>query len=730
MRDFFRDHAGALLVSVYFVVMALLFSTATPIFETPDEGGHFGTITAILEDGALPLLDPSVPMSESRALQAHHPPLYYLTALPLIAPFELADLNDYYQINPLNTVGTFSYNNQNAYLHRLTPRGDTHLALRLVRGFSIFLSLGTLWLVYQAGIALTDRKMVGLVAMAFVASLPTFVFISGGVSNDNLATLLYAAGTLWMVRAWQRSTIPLREGILLGLILSGAALTKLNVVPLFGVVYLWLFIGAVLGRFTWRSVFQAGFLTLGMAAVLAGWWYLRNFQIYGDPLAMEATNAIWSRGAAPSQWDAIWFEAQGVWDSFWLVLGSFNVRGPDWVYAYSRWLVGLSLIGVGIAFWRERDWQLPILFLLTVVMAVIVTLILATREINVSQGRILFPFLAAFAVGIVIGWRALLTERFMWIPLLPLIAITLATPFSILPDAYRGLVPVAALPPEAQAINLQAETITVLGYHVHEEVLFSGDVATMDVYLQGQHPDDLVLFAKIVDPVSDVPVGGVDVYPGMTYTSQFDPAQIYRVRLKFTVNEARLTGFISRRMEFVLGWRILDPSDTDIMNVIPWTDANGNDIGTLRFAGIPFLNPEYTPPPADNLTEINFGDSFMLAGYTLSANELSAGGVLDITTNWRSLSNPTQDWVLTMGLVDEAGQLIAQQDGDPAFFPTSGWQSGLAHSETRTITLPPDIASDTLRLYIAWYDRETGARLPVGDADAYFVEQEFLAQGQ
>lgn len=721
--SFFQEHKVALLISLYFVLMAMLYSAATPIFETPDEGGHFGTITAILDDGALPLLDPNIPMSESRSLQAHHPPLYYLTALPLVAPFQRDDISDYYQINPLNTVGTFAYNNQNAYLHRLTPRGDTHLAIRLVRGFSIFLSLGTLWLVYQTGVALTKHKRIGLVAMALVASIPTFVFISGGVSNDNLATLLYAAGTLWLVRAWQRSTLPLREGVLLGVILSGAALTKLNVVSLFGIAYLWLFVGALQGRFTWRSAIQTGFLTMGMVVLLSGWWYLRNFQLYGDPLAIDATNAIWSRGTAPSSWEAIWFEAKGVWESFWLVLGSFNVRGPNWVYDYARWLVGFSLIGIGLALWREREWRLPILLLITIVSIVITTLIITTREINVSQGRILFPFLAAFAVLVVLGWRALLTERFMWIPLVPLIAMTITTPFIILPDAYRSLVPVDALPQEAQPLRVQAETITLMGYHVHDDVLYSGDVATMDIYLQGQHPDDLVLFGKIVDPVSDVPVGGVDVYPGMTYTSQFDPSQIYRVRLKFSVNEARLTSFISRRMEFVLGWRILDPADTDMMRVIPWTDNNGTDIGTLRFAGIPFINPAYVPPAAETPVQINFGDLFALEGYTLSSTELSAGGALDITTNWRALGVPAQNWVLTMGLVDEAGQLIAQQDGDPAFFPTSGWQSGLAHTEMRTIILPADVASGTLRLYIAWYDRETGERLSVGDADAYVVEQ-------
>ncbi len=713
-----RQHGAALVISLYFVLLALAYGMATPIFEGPDEAGHFFYVQVLLETGELPpLLDyESMWAGEESTLQAHHPPLYYFLGAPLVALTERADLDDYTFINPFAASGTASYNNLNAWVHRLQPRGDTHLAVWMLRLLSISMGTVTLWLVYGTAQTVSGSRGIGLAAMLLVASLPTFIFVSAMASNDNLTTMLYAAGTFWTVRIWQKQTISLRDMLLLGLILAGIALTKLNGLTLFGVVWGALILGMLLRRLSWKQVLLSIGISGAMAALLAGWWYLRNLQVYGDPFALDATLRIWSRGSPPRTLEAALFEARGVWESFWFVLGAFNVRGADWVYSLAALLTAVGGAGLLVAFWRRQSLRWLLLILLGIVLLAITALILATRQINVSQGRILFPMLAAWGTLMVIGWRELLGKRFYALLLIPLVIAALSGPFALRRDfAFPQIV--GQLPADAIPLNAFVGNLEMVGYRLHQTHFYTDDVFAMTLYVRGNHPQNPALFVKLIDPVSDVPVGGVDTYPGMTLTEDFSPDVIYAIPIRFEVDETRVTGFFSRQMDLVIGWRIVDPADLDVLNVLPWRDAVGNPLDTLRVPASVFVQPDYKAEFARMVEGVQFGENIALLGTTLSATELQPGEALEVTTAWETLATPNRDWVLSVGLVDDTFSLVTNADGDPAFFPTSGWLPGLQHNDTRTLIIPPETAPGEYRLYLAWYDRSTGERLiPQGSA--------------
>lgn len=706
------DHRYAAVVTVLFVVIGLLYLSATPPFEAPDESAHFLYAHTWIETGELPVMKSYQEMWQSGQLAGHHPPLYYaLLSLPLRLT-ERTDLADYYIANPFASIGTVTLNNQNVFLHLMTHTGDTGIAIMLGRLVSIALGVATLWFVYGSAYLITADPAFSAWVMLLAGSIPTFVFISAAINNDNLATALFSAGILWLVRVVQQRTLTSRNAILIGVILGGLALTKLNTIMMFGLVGGTLFIGLLFKRFTLRSVVMTLLLAGGISMALAGWWYVRNWQLYGDPLALSATERIWSRGQPPTEWNAILFEAKGVWESFWLVLGWFNIRGGDWFYSYIAVVIALGGLGVLVQVYRDRSFRQYFVLFGAIIMLLVIGLAITTRQINVSQGRILFPGLAAITILMVSGWRTLLGPRWYWLPIIPFFAVAAATPFIYIQPAFRLPQPVAALPEDATPVTARADGLELLGYRYTSRISKQGSV-TVDLYIRGSNPANPTLFIKLIDPVTQVPVGGVDLYPGMTYTSQFDPLTIYQVSATFVVDDARITDYFSRRTHLIFGWRYYDADQPESGDFLVWQDASGISLTTLMLPGPVYIQPDYVPPEAQISSTIRFGDAIQLTGYSVTPIDRD----LHIATNWFSVDRPGQDWVISIGLLNEQNELVAQADGDPAYFPTGYWEAGLAHRDERTIVLPDELPSGSYRLYITLYDRENNAQLPVSGPD-------------
>ena len=126
-------------------------------------------------------------------------------------------------------------------------------------------------------------------ATGFAALLPVHLYSSAYFSNESLHTLLASLALLATLAllAAERVT-PLRAagvGALFGL----AALTKFSVLLLLPVA------AAVLAL-RWPTHWRAGLAALGAFAGVAGWFYLRNAWVFGDPLM-----ANWGEMPGPGQ---------------------------------------------------------------------------------------------------------------------------------------------------------------------------------------------------------------------------------------------------------------------------------------------------------------------------------------------------------------------------------------------------------------------------------------------
>src|SRR5581483_9609383 len=95
------------------------------------------------------------------------------------------------------------------------------------------------------------------------------------------------------------------------------------------------------------------------------------------------------------------------------------------------------------------------------------------------------------------------------------------------------------------------------------------------------------------------------------------------------------------------------------------------------------------------------------------------GEALAVDLLWRAEREPDRDYAIFVHLVDAAGRLVAQHDGEPdgGRFPTSLWTPGEGVTDAHALSLPTDLPAGRYTLLAGAYDRQTGARLsgPGGD---------------
>ena len=212
--------AATLLIATY-ILLAITYSTNIWIYEAPDEPGHIELIMNLINTKSLPV------QSIEQPNYAHHPPLYYVLAA---LPASLADINDLSalpRINPNfvwpgqdtpaiafhNTAETFPYNGR-------------VLAIHLARAVSILSGIVTLLLTISIGWSLfPQQKEMGLLATAFVAFNPQFLFVTSTVNNDSLL-IAASTGVIWQLLRTLRQPDAYREWILLGIGSALAILTK------------------------------------------------------------------------------------------------------------------------------------------------------------------------------------------------------------------------------------------------------------------------------------------------------------------------------------------------------------------------------------------------------------------------------------------------------------------------------------------------------------------------
>ena len=99
---------------------------------------------------------------------------------------------------------------------------------------------------------------------------------------------------------------------------------------------------------------------------------------------------------------------------------------------------------------------------------------------------------------------------------------------------------------------------------------------------------------------------------------------------------------------------------------------------------------------------------------------VAAGQTALVELRWQTVAPLNEKYVVTLQLLDERNQVIAQHDAEPAggSEPTDQWSPGVAVQDNHGLPIPPGTPPGVYRLIVAVYNSADGTRLPTASGDA------------
>lgn len=727
-------------VLALFAGVGLWYSLTVPPFETPDEIHHYAFARHLAQGYGLPVQ--TVQADEAWAHEGTQPPLYYFLVGRLTAAIDQSDFATLNRPNPHANMGDPLYpGNKNRMLYsaqRLPWRG-AYLAVLVGRWVSLVLGMLTVYLIYLTArwIWPADRTL-PLLASSLAASVPQFAFISAAVSNDSMIIVTSTAAIYWLARLATRAgerPIALWEWAGAGFLAGLAALSKL---PGLGVAVL---MAAFLAATAWQRrnwrLFASGAIALAAPALaIAGWWYWRNYVLYGEWLAVDRLLTIGGLRETPQTWRGLWGELRGLRYSFWALFGWFSILLPGWIY---RVLDGVAVLAfVGLVWelseiWRRRGRQalhaaeqrVSLLLLTWAMMLVGLMLYWATFAIS-TQGRLLFPALGAFSILFVIGLNRVLRplpERVRWklMGALPigLLGCSFYALLVLLPASYHAPAPVTAVPAAARTVDLvydaDGDPIELLAVAAPLQRFRPGQAVPITLYYRSERPlrADYPLSVQLLDDQRRT-IGNVTTHAGWgrNPTTLWQPGAIYPDRYLVSITDA-----ISERSPLLAQVYVafLDPQ-----TYAPLTARTAAREPTTGVVGDVTIVPSARlDPQALSLQTSDgvYGGTLRLLGYAFPTQLAAEASTLEVTLLWEALASPDADYTAFVHLLDASGRQVAGADLPPAEgrFPTQRWQPGDHSLSTFTLSLPSALPPGRYDVRVGLY--ESGGpgvpRLPV-----------------
>jgi 4-amino-4-deoxy-L-arabinose transferase-like glycosyltransferase len=717
-------HWSLFIVLAIYLALALAYSLFSPIYEPTDELRHFRYVRHVIVYRELP-----VQSVEGPRAQSHHPPLYYV--LGALASWWVDVEQDVYYDPPTNPHWDsrhweVSDDNKNQYLHgtdEAFPFRGVTLAVYVVRWMTVLIGAGVICLTYFIGREIfPDQPVLAAGAAALVAFNPQFIYLSGAINND-IAAALAGAAVLWACVRLALRGPSWRADVVMGVLYGLALLTKFNLLALLALIEL-VYLLAVWRTRELRVFLRGSLIVLGLAVLIAGWWFARNQVLYGDPAGLSILNELW---AGRSFSEGLWAIPQGLpylWSSVWGRFGYGQLPLPEAVYQGLFWFCAAALTGLLVA--RRRDTSRSILVLLGTNVLIFTAWVLYYIAIQPAgaMGRFLFPCLPAFALLIVLGLSRFLPDRWSWLAgvvvAVGMAALAVYALVGVLAPAFSRPRPlteaqIAAIP---NPMDVEFDGVArLLGYEIASTTVEPGGTVAVTVYWQALARTDLhhAIFVHLLSDTG-VMVAQRDTYPGLgRYPSTaWEPGLVFADTYRVHVPETAYTpdtGYIQVGI-----YAIAPPGNPRLVT------PDGRN--AVRLEAVEVLPVEGEFP---NALEANFGGKAALVGYELDRRVACPGETIRLTLYWRALALFERNYGVFAHVLGEDDQRWAWSDGWPVQgnAPTRTWEPGQIIEDVHELkigeTTPP-----------GFYDIEVGmsakdvGRLPVLAEDGHQLGKRVL----
>ncbi|RMH01433.1 MAG: hypothetical protein D6706_01705 [Chloroflexi bacterium] len=733
-------------ILIAFVMLGLAASIINPLHEATDELRHYRFVRHIVQYRSLPVQG-RLPCR----VQGHHPPLFY--TIGALATFWIDTGRDVCYDPPKNPFWDYRYwevgrDNKNQYLHGADEafpwRGEA-LAAHIVRAINVLIGAGVVWLTWAIARTIwPKRPWLGVGAAAFVAFNPMFVYMSGAINNDIMAAFSGAAVTLACVQLLRdENGLSRRWGVVLGALYGLALMSKFNLAAIAGLIEL-----AVLWvawrKGQWRLWWQVNGLIVFVTGLIAGWWFVRNQLLYGEPTGFEQVTVLWGARNPAESFGVAVFELPYAWTSLWGRFGYGQIPLPEGVYLALRWLVGGALLGV---LWplvlrqkEELRWSVvPVVFLLVNV-GLFFSVLFAYLLVSPAgpMGRFFFPALPSLAVLVFYGlsqWVVVLARFWRrpqvdWATTAVLVnvgmgSLTVVALFGYLAYAYARPPVFASDAAVPNPINAQFDFfVNLRGYEVQETAVRPGEPVTIDLYWEvtGKPPGNYLLFVHLIDTENGVIVAQRDTHPGLgNFPSQeWNPGDRFIDSIRVFIPE---TAYTPTTVSVQVGLYAASPEAYRLAI----TAADGTFLGDALSLGQVTILPAQTtdiPNPLDQ----NFNNDVRLIGYAYSARTLHAGEKLDVTLYWRAETAVLPNYLVQVWLVDDKGQAWATADSQPqnGQSPMSTWQAGQVVADSHKLTIGDNIPPGSYHIHVALIDPMTKEPQNIVAEDGHWIDNRLL----
>jgi hypothetical protein len=727
-----RETWAAGTILILFLGLAVLYNASVPPFEAPDELQHAAFVTWLADEKRLPVLEPGDPGPWEQ--EGTQPPLYYGIVAVLVGSVPHRSAGNLAELNPHANIGDpLRPDNKNRVLHdpeqEQWPYQGTALFVHLARLVSTLMAAGSLVGVYCLGrLTFPERKGVALGMMGLVAFVPQFLFVSAAINNDNLVILIGTWVLVLLVGWLQNPALPGWFSLMvLGLLLGAGALAKSSGLLLWPLAVLAMFWLAWKSR-NLRWLLLGCLLAFAVAAAVCGWWYVRNWQLYGEISGIGAhLGLMGTRRRFPSRPAAIWAEFKGLRYSFWALFGWFNILLPTLFYQAIDILTILALVGFGLFVARSirnRTGGVSVSIVMLCVWFALVSLAFVrwTLLTPASQGRLLYPALAPVALILVVGGSELLPRRFSW-PLGAAMLMGWATWAGLCPGL--AIRPPYALPERVASVDQLAVEPSFLdvryggccelvGYIPSGRPVHAGDRVPVTLVWQSLEATDrdysLFVHAMAAD---DQQVGQVDSYPGsgMYPTSLWHSGEIIVDTVSVLIS-ARVKGPILVRFDVGL-------YDLASGRELAAYSGDGRQVRVVSAGEVAVDPREWPQLPTNPASGTVFEDKIGLAGVELSEPIASPGQAVTLTLTWEALAPITEDYAGFVHLVSPDGRDVAQDDHLPmqGQYPTRLWSADAVILDPYLLQLPADLEQGTYQLWGGLYHPASGQRLQAMSRD-------------